>query len=282
MQRRKFIAAMGAALAIPASQAKVANIEFGVCGDAAHFDAAVRYGFDYYEMEVAEIALMDNPKFAALKDKVLASPIRCMAFRSFIRRLVLVGETVAAHQAEIKDYLEQNLDRCQQLGGRVVVWGSSGSRNVPDGFSRDRAWQQIQEFLHLAGDIARKNNLIMAIEPLRKKESNIINSAGEALKLVREVNHPNVKMIVDYFHLREENEDPNIIRTAQKEIAHLHFANPTGRRWPHDASEDSVYPRFFALIKEIGYRGGLSIEGTGTFEDDADASLKFFKQMLTA
>ena len=279
MQRRKFLLALGAAAAAgQAVRAKAGSIEFGVCGDAAHLDAAVRYGFDYYEPEVAEIALMDEAKFAAFKAQVLASPIRCRSFRSFIRRLQVVGDNV--HQDELKAYVEQNLDRCRQLGGRVVVWGSAGSRNVPAGYSRDRAWQQIQDFLRLTGDIARRNNLVIGIEPLRKKESNIINTGGEALKLVREVNHPNVKMIIDFYHLREENEDPEIIRLAQKEIVHLHFANPAGRRWPRSASEDPLYGRFFALVKEIGYQGGLSIEGNGTFEDDAEASLRFFKEML--
>src|SRR5262249_3292168 len=176
--------------------------------------------------------------------------IRCRAYRSLIRRFQVVGETASAQKDAVKAYLEQNLDRCRQLGGRVVVWGSGGSRNVPPGFSRERAWEQIQEFLHVLGDIARRNNLMIGIEHLRKQESNIINSAGEALRLAREVNHPNIKMIVDFYHLRQENEDPEIIRQAQKEIVHLHFANPTGRRWPHSASEDPEYRRFFALIKE--------------------------------
>lgn len=282
MQRRKFIAALATTAASCAAQAKVGAIEFGVCGDAAHFDAAVRFGFDYYEPEVAEIALMDNARFAAFKTQVLASPIRCRTFRSFIRRLQVVGESAGAQQAELRAYLQQNLDRCNQLGGRVVVWGSSGSRNVPAGFSRDRAWQQIQDFLHLAGDIARQNNLVIGIEPLRKQESNIINTGGEALKLLREVNHPNVKMIIDYYHLRVENEDLDILRLARKEIVHLHFANPAGRRWPHNAAEDPQYQRFFSTVKEIGYQGGLSIEGNGTFEDDAEAGLRFFRQMLAA
>jgi sugar phosphate isomerase/epimerase len=273
---------VGASFASPATQAKIGTVELGVCADAAHFDSAVRYRFDYYEPEVAEIAQMDDAQFAKLKERVLASPIRCRSFRSFIRRLQVVGESVDAHQDEIQAYLEQNLDRCRQLGGRVVVWGSAGSRNVPAGFARERAWDQIQKFLHLAGDIARRNNLVIAIEPLRKQESNIINTAGEALKLVHEVNHSNVKMIVDFFHLRQENEDPEIIRLAQKEIVHLHFANPAGRRWPHSASEDPLYARFFSLVKEIGYQGGLSIEGNGTFEDDASASLHFFRDMLAA
>lgn len=280
MQRREFLAILGAGALSPLARAAVATVEFGVCADAAHFDDAVRHGFDYYEMEVVEIDRMDEARFAALKAQVLASPIRCRAYRSLIRRFQVVGETAAAQQPEVKAYLEKNLERCSQLGGRVVVWGSGGSRNVPPGYSRDRAWGQIQEYLQMLGDVAKKNNLVIGIEPLRRQESNIINSAGEAFKLAREVNHPNIKIIVDYYHLRQENEDAGIVRTARDSIVHLHFANPTGRRWPHEASEDSEYKRFFSLVKEIGYKGGLSIEGNGTFEEDADASLRFFRQML--
>ena len=280
MQRRTFLATLGTVAATTTTQAKVGNIEFGGCASAAHFDTAVRLGFDYYEMEVTEISQMDDTQFAALKSQVLASPIRCRAFRSLIRKFQVVGENASAQQGEVKAYLEQNLDRCRQLGGRVVVWGSSQSRNVPTGFSRDTAWRQIQDFLRLLGDIARRNNLMIGIEPLRKQECNIINTAGEALKLAREVNHPNVKIIVDFYHLRQENENPEILRVAQRDIVHLHFANPTGRRWPRSASEDPQYQRFFSLVKEIGYQGGLSLEGNGTFEEDGAASLQFFKEML--
>jgi sugar phosphate isomerase/epimerase len=262
------------------AQGKVGSIEFGGCASAEHFDTAVQLGFDYFEMEVTEISQMDDATFAALKAKVLASPIRCRAFRSLIRKYQVVGENASAQQDQVKAYLEQNLDRCRQLGGRVVVWGSSQSRNVPVGFSRDTAWRQIQEFLHVLGDIAARNNLMIGIEPLRRQECNIINTAGEAMKLAHEVSHPNVKIIVDVYHLRQENEDPDIIRVAQKDIVHLHFANPTGRRWPRSAAEDSQYGRFFSLVKEIGYQGGLSIEGNGTFEEDGAASLQFFREML--
>ena len=280
MQRRTFLATLGTVAASRSAQAKAGNIEFGGCASAEHFDTAVGLGFDYYEMEVTEISQMDNAQFAALKAHVLASSIRCRAFRSLIRRFQVVGENASSQQGEVKAYLERNLDRCRQLGGRVVVWGSSQSRNVPEGFSRDTAWRQIQEFLHLLGDIARQNNLIIGIEPLRKQESNMINTAAEAMKMAREVNHPNVKIIVDFYHLRQENEDPDILRVAQKEIVHLHFANPTGRRWPHSATEDPQYRRFFSLVKETGYQGGLSIEGNGTFEADGAASLRFLREML--
>jgi D-psicose/D-tagatose/L-ribulose 3-epimerase len=210
---------------------------------------------------------------------VLASRLRCRSFNSLIRTIQVVGSD--ANLDAISTYLDSTLDRCHQLGARVVVWGSASSRNIPAGHSREQTWQEIQRFLRRAGEIAKSHELVIGIEPLRKQESNIINTGAEALRLVDEVNHPNVKMIIDYYHLRMENEDPDILLRAREHVVHLHFANPNGRRWPKSADEDSEYVRFFQFVKQIGYSGGLSIEARGTFEEDGAASLAFLGSELS-
>jgi len=276
ISRRQLLLVLGA-VGTPAL-GRVGNIKIGVCKGTTDFEDAARYGFDYLEPGVAEIAGMDEAKFRAFKAQVLSSPLRCESFNSFIRKLRVVGNDV--RRDDLRAYLEMSLARCHELGGSVVVWGSAGSRNVSEGYSRDRAWQDIQAFLRLAGDIAQPLRLVIAVEPLRKQESNIINTAAEALRLVREVDHPHVKMIVDYYHLREENEDPEIIWGARKEIVHFHFANPRGRVWPRSPNEDPMYGRFFELVKRIQFGGRISIEAQGTFEKAAAASLAFFRQEL--
>ena len=250
-------------------------VRIGVCRPPKDLAEAVRFGFDYLEPAAATIAEMDEPAFQAFKSEVFASPIRCESLNSFIRKLRVVGDDV--HEAELEAYVETTLERCRQLGASVVVWGSGSSRDVEEGYSRDRAWEQIRTFLRMAGDIARPKGIVVAIEPLRRKESNILNTGAEALRMVRDAHHPNVKMIIDYFHLREENEDPEIIWTARKQIVHFHFANPHGRVWPAQPSEDSEYAQFFSLVEKIKFRGGISIEARGTFEHDAAASLAFFR-----
>ena len=223
---------------------------------------------------------MSEDQFRKYADQVLSSPIRCEAFNSFIRRpeLVVLGNEVP--KAALTDYMEGCLARCRKLGASIMVWGSAGSRKVPDGFSRERAREQIAEFLRTAGDIARKYEMVVAIEPLRRQESNILNSAAESLEMVRKANHSNVRMIVDYYHLREESEDPRIVETGQREIVHLHFANPAGRVWPHDLSEDAQYEPFFRYVKNTGYASRISIEGRGSFDADAPSSLAFFRRAL--
>ena len=258
--------------------AKFGRVEIGLCGSADHFEKAEKAGFDYYEPGAAAIAGMTDAAFASFRDRVLASRIRCRSLNSLIRAGHVDGPE--ANLEAISNYLDSTLDRCKALGAKVAVWGSASSRNVPDGFSRDEAWAQIRTFLKRAGDIAKAKQIVIAIEPLRKQESNIFNTGAEALKMVHEVNHPNVRMIIDYYHLRIENEDPEIVRTAREQIVHMHFANPTGRKWPKSADEDPVYARFFQILKEVRYDGGLSIEGSGSVDEDAAASMAFFKGQL--
>ncbi|MBZ5601956.1 MAG: sugar phosphate isomerase/epimerase [Acidobacteriia bacterium] len=274
MTRRSLLLSAGALAAL----GKTRGVEFGVCGSAADFSKAEQWGFDYYEPGAASIAAMSESDFAQFRDRVLASRLRCRSFNSLIRTLKVVGLGVNLDPVSV--YLDTALDRCRQLGARVAVWGSASSREVPPGFSRDEAWEQIKTFLRRAGEIARAKQITIGIEPLRKQESNIINTGAEALRLVDAVNHPHVKMIIDYYHLRVEKEDPEIVRHARNQIVHLHFANPQGRRWPRESAEDPEYGRFFSILKEIDYQGGLSIEGSGRFENDAEASLAFFRDQL--
>ena len=280
--RRTFLAGAGASAVGCAvnSFAKPASpkIKIGLCSkDVA---GTAQAGFAYIEPAAADIAAMTEEQYKQFSDTVMASAIRCEAFNSFIRRpdLKVVGNDVP--KQALQEYMDQCLGRCRALGATVVVWGSAGSRNVPEGFSRDKANDQIAEFLHSAGEIGKRHKVIVAIEPLRHQESNVLNTGGEALAMVRRVKHPNVAMIIDYYHLREENEDPSILEKGRREIVHLHFANPHGRVWPHDMAEDNVYAEFFRILKKSGFQGGLSIEGRGTIAADAAASLAFFKQAL--
>jgi D-psicose/D-tagatose/L-ribulose 3-epimerase len=280
--RREFLLAAGVAgIAIPAL-ASVEGIEIGVCAPSRELDAVARYGFDYIEPAAASVDAMSESNFQAFKAKLVASPIRCECYKSFIRRkdLRVVGDHV--NWNALNEYLDHTLARCRELGGSIVVWGSAGSRNVEPGYSREKAWSQIKESLGRAGDIARRHHMIIAIEPLRHQESNIINTGAEALKLVHEVNHPNIKMIIDYYHMRVEHESPEIVWKARKEIVHFHFANPYGRLWPKSPAEDQVYAEFFRQVKRIRFQGGISIEGRGSLARDATASLAFFRQEITS
>jgi D-psicose/D-tagatose/L-ribulose 3-epimerase len=272
------LAAAAAAVALPA-QAKIGNVEIGVCGPIEDFAKAVEYGFDYFEPAATAIAALSDSAFAEFRDRVVASRIRCKSFNRLIGdpKLAVVGPNV--NQDAVIAYLDSTMDRCRQLGGEMVLWGSPASRRVPEGFSKDEAWRQMKYYLQRAGDLAESKNMLLVIEPCNQKETNTLNTGAEALRMLRDVNHPKVRMMIDVRHMRAEKEDPEIIRTAGDQLVHFHFSSPTGG-WPKTAEEDADYGRVFAFIKQIYYHWGISIEARGKYEEDAAASLAFFRKQL--
>jgi sugar phosphate isomerase/epimerase len=150
-------------------------------------------------------------------------------------------------------------DRVSRLGAGIVVFGSSGARNVPAGFSKEEAYTQLVDFLKRIAPEAKAKNITVAIEPLRQQESNIINTAGDGFALIKAVNDPSVQLMVDFYHLATEKEDPQIVVTARDHIRHLHMANPQGRVFPLKWDE-YPYADFFAKLRESGYDKRISVE----------------------
>lgn len=280
--RRSFLtaaASFAVNFATEAQQPRSA-IRLGACSATREFDALESLGFDYIEPGAAEIAEMTPDQFASFKAKVSASRMRCEAFNSLVRRknLVVVGPSVDL--SPVLEYLDSTLDRCKQLGATCIVWGSAGSRNVPPGFSPEKAWDQIAVFLSKAGPIAAKYGLPLSIEPLNRRESNILSTGHEAWRMVQQVNHPNIQFMIDYYHLVLENESLDIFEIARGHITHLHFALPAGRVWPSVGEHDPNAKPFFDELRKVGWSGGLSIEGKGSPEKDGASALSFLRDAV--
>ena len=97
-------------------------------------------------------------------------------------------------------------ERATELDGEIIVFGSGGARHVPEGFSRKRAHDQILEFLEAAANYARRHGLVIAIEPLNRSETNMINSIAEAVQFADELMQPEIQVLVDFYHQMLEAE----------------------------------------------------------------------------
>ena len=73
--------------------------------------------------------------------------------------------------------------RVMLIGAKVVVFGSGKARLVPDDFARADAEAQLVDFLQLVAEETAEHDLTLAIEPLNRRESNILNSVAEGVVL---------------------------------------------------------------------------------------------------
>jgi D-psicose/D-tagatose/L-ribulose 3-epimerase len=242
-------------------------------------------GYDYIEPGLAKTLALPDPDRQAQLRRLAATRLGVETMNWFLpgADIKLTGPTV--DQARVNDFLDRSLALAEQLGAKVIVFGSPGARSFPQGFPRERAWDQLKEFLRTAGGIieARGYGMVIGIEPLRKPESNIVNSVAEAARLAREVNHSKVRIIVDFYHLAFENEDPDAILDAKDLIVHLQIAEPSARGFPRQEAGEARYRRFFDNLLKIGYKGRLSIEANSTdVAGDCGPALKFLKEMAAA
>jgi sugar phosphate isomerase/epimerase len=234
-------------------------------------------GFDYVELPLAQMVDLNDEEFSSLKEKVGSSGLKCEACNNFFPGSIrLTGNAV--DYGKIEEYLDKALGGAAQLGVKVIVLGSPKSKNVPEGYPMDKAWSQLVELLRYIDPLVRTKGITIVIEPLNKGECNIINTAAEGLQLVKAVDRENIKLLVDYYHLVMEKEDPEIILRAGSYIKHVHFANPAGRVYP--AEKVDGYIRFMDLLKRIGYEGRISVEAyTKDFCHDAKRSVEILRQL---
>jgi D-psicose/D-tagatose/L-ribulose 3-epimerase len=236
------------------------RIQVGYCVPLKNIDAARAAGFDYLELSTTEIAMLSDADFEKAAQDVQRVGLGVPVTNLFLpATLKVTGPDVDRAQQMI--YVKKAFARLSRLGTEIVVFGSGGARRVPDGFDKEEAFKQLVEFGARVAREARQHGITIAIEPLRREETNIINRAAEGLALVEAVNDPNFQLMVDFYHLAGEREDPEIIVRARAHIRHLHMANPQGRVFPL-TWEERDYAPFFANLRTIGYDKRISVEAS--------------------
>lgn len=244
----------------------------------AAIETAAALGFDYIELSLAHLAALPDGEFAALMARVERSGLRCEACNNFFPPQVRLTGPAADLQAAL-DYAEAAMARAARLGVEVIVLGSSGAKNVPDGFPPEAARDQLLALLHELAPAAEAHGITIALEPISRPEANFIIRAAEALELGRAVAHPHVGLLVDFYHLATEDEDPAIVRLAASELRHLHFATPGARAFP--ATWEQQYDPFFGALSNVHYRGRMSIEAyTSDFAADGAKALRVLRPAL--
>jgi len=234
-------------------------MRIGVCTSVDKFGGVAVEGLDYVELSVREFLCPDQEEQSFVKQmdtvktwEVSVEAANCL----FPPQMKVTGQAVDNYAVD--KWMRTVCRRAKQAGIELIVFGSGRSRSVPEGFEPDKAIEQIYEHLKRWADIAADAGVTIVVEPLSKKECNLINNVDEALELVHRVNHPNIRLLVDTCHMRREGESAEAIHRADGLIAHVHCAEGK-TRLPIGLGEEN-HRSYFRALKEIGYNGRISIE----------------------
>lgn len=267
-------------------------IEFGCCIPGASFmpeapdkekysaydvllwgaDEIIKNGYDYAECSVGLLMSISDEDF----EKIIDKKIKIRAFNCFVpSELKIIEDT-----PKMWEYINKAFWRMEKLSAEIIVFGSGGARRVPDSMPFEKGLEKLEEFIIKCNELAKKHNIILALEPLNHNESNFLLTVKSAYDLCSKLNLSNVKILADIFHMHVENEDFSVINTTVDKICHVHINNPLTRTCP--TREENKYIRSFAeTLIDAGYNKTVTIESAySDFTKDIKDAIIYLKEVF--
>lgn len=162
-------------------------------------------------------------------------------------------------------HYKEVVDLAHDLGASRVLY-ICGWRAF--GVSYENAWEWSLASLTDIAKYAADKGITIVIEPT-SADSNLIDTAGQALMLRQRCGQPNVKVMFDTYHALYRNEvSSDYVFEMAEHLDHVHFADDD-RLPPGEGSVD--WHGVMQALKTIAFRGYVTMEiGFNTRKVDPD------------
>ena len=207
-------------------------------------------GFDTVELPLETLTSLDAQRVAAkLKETGLKSTVS----GAFSPDRDMTNDD-ASCRANCQGYIEGAVRFCAAIGARTFagpMYAATGKRRHVAPRQKQKEWDRAVAGIQKAGKYAAQLGVDLAIEPINRFETDLINTCGQAVQLVKDIGLKNVGIHLDTFHMHiEEKNSYAAIKLAGKKLFHLHLCE-NDRGAPGSGQVD--WPRVARALKEIGY-----------------------------
>ncbi len=194
----------------------------------------------------------------------------------------------AALRERTADVMCRLVELCEIMGGSYLVHGSPKQRSVPEGATLEVALDRARECLARVAQAAQACGVTYCIEPLSRRETDVLNTVEEASKLVDEINSPAFKTMIDCSAAGQAEYDTveNLMTRWMPtgRIGHVQVNDPN-RRGPGQG-EMKFRPILKALLQmqaQGHYKGIIAVEPFDYVPDgmgSAAASIGYLRGVL--
>ena len=214
-------------------------------------------GFDTVEIALEDPSLVDCRKLKEGLNQYNLKPIICGAFGP---GRDLTHEDESVHK-NCFSYIEQCLDFCSELETLFFagpMYSAVGKARMVSPEQRKKEWDLAVKNLRIVCSLAGSRGLKIALEPLNRFESDLVNTAADVLRLVNDINHPAAAIMLDGFHMNiEERNSENAITTAGDKLIHFQVSeNYRGTPGTGQTNWDG----YWRGLEQINYQGAVTIE----------------------
>ena len=145
-----------------------------------------------------------------------------------------------------------------------------------DQSDRQEAWNRAAENLYALGDVAAHYGVTLALEVLRRDESNLVYDLESLRRMLSELSHKQIGGMIDTIPMALAGESPKQYLDALGDrLVHIHFIDGAPRG--HLAWGDGVLDmqQYLQELEAYGYQNYLSLEITdGRYYMDPSASVR--------
>ncbi|MDO5444786.1 MAG: sugar phosphate isomerase/epimerase family protein [Eubacteriales bacterium] len=166
-------------------------------------------------------------------------------------------EAVDSTFAFYKDMFEKmEIAGIDRIGGALYSYWPV---NFSAGFDKKADFERSVSGMQKLADMAADYNVTLCMESLNRFEGYLINTAEEDLEYVKAVDKPNVKCMLDTFHMNiEEDTFEDAIKTTGDLLGHFHVGE--ANRKPPYAEGRMPWESIGKALKEVNYNGYIVME----------------------
>ncbi len=168
-------------------------------------------------------------------------------------------------QQNSMEYMKKVIDMMEPLGSHALIgpmYSAVGRAGAVPPAEYKQQWKTVVKNLKVVCKYAEKKGKQICMEPLNRFETDFINTCDQALKMVKDVGSPALKLHLDTFHMNiEEKNQAAAIKKAGKLLGHFHACG-SDRGTPGGDHID--WPGIAKALKQIKYDGDVVIESFTT------------------
>ncbi len=227
----------------------------------------------YTGLEIAPFTLGEKPtdvsraRRAELKDMIQSVGLHYAGLHSLLtspKGLNVTSSDKTVHSRSW-DHLRRLVDLSADLASNgaksVMVFGSGKQRTSPEGVSVGDAVKRFKEGLAELAPKAEARSVRILIEPLSPQFTNVVNTLGEAVSLVKEIDSPAIQTMFDTHNsVAERLPHGDLIKNYRRHIYHIHLNEMDGR---HPGTGTYDFKSVLQALKDISYSRWLSVEVFG-------------------
>ena len=185
----------------------------------------------------------------------------------------------ASVRAQGVENTKRVLDCCAAVGATTLVgpYHSALGAFSGKGPTADE-WHWGIESMRQVAEHAGKVHVTLGVEALNRFETYLLNTHADSAKFVREVNHPNCRMMYDTFHANIEEKSINhAIHACADVLCHVHISE-NDRSTP--GKGNVRWCENFDALRQINYQGWLMVEAFGLALPELAAATKIWRRMF--